>query len=178
VGNSGRRTAVIAVLACAILVAIVVATGGNLQGPSAPTPTPLANQTGVKGTVSVRAAKLHDTKWTFRYTVENTGSTPIAGFQINGPTANLYDIHSGTGWIPFGSGVCHGNFPGILIYWSIGPGHTATIPSGGSSTFTFRANTRGIVPAGYSLSYGSSRPYFGTVDTPHASTLPASGPCR
>lgn len=182
---STRRLIVVALIAAAILLALVVAMGGvTVTNPSSvPVITVLPSPKGVaitatpagqvKGTVSVSARRIGAGTWRFRYTVKDTGRLPIAGFQINGPTANLYHIVN-PGWIYFGSGVCGQKHPGLLIYWST---NAAAIKPGKSVTFGFDVKSRGSIRATYSISYGTSPPQFGAVRAPAASTIPAPGRC-
>ena len=183
------RLVAIALVAGAVLLALVIATGGASTGPSSssappvPTAAPAsptqAPATGpVKGTVQVQARHLRGSTWQFVYTVRNTGTVPIAGFQLNAPRSNLFNIRGKVDWTFFGGGVCGGPQPTVLIYWSTGAGPSKTIPPKGFGQFSFQVNTSGTGPVGYSLSYGTSTPLFGTVQGPRPSNLKAGGPCR
>jgi hypothetical protein len=192
--TSNRRLVVIAILAGAILLALIIATGGGFQSPQSspapagnpapannpPTtaPAPQAASGTIQGTVSVQTSHLSGHAWQFIYTVRDTGKDPIAGFQINGPIANLYDISRPSGWTVYGSGVCHGQNGGILVYWSVGPGNTNNINPGKSVRFGYKVNTTGTTRVVYSLSYQSDTPLFSSTTGPSASTLPASGSCK
>lgn len=112
----------------------------------------------------------------FQYTVHDTGSTPIAGFQINGPKANLFHL-AGPGWHPFGSGVCNGNNPNLLVYWSTTTGAANQISPGKTARFSFEVNTTGQIGATYAVSYSTSAAQFGHTQGPAGSTLPTTGPC-
>jgi hypothetical protein len=184
------RLVAVALVAGAILVALVIATGGGSAGPSgssappaAPTaapapPTQPAVAGAVKGTVRVQARHLHGSTWQFVYTVRNTGKVPIAGFQLNAARSNLFTIRGLTDWTFFGGGVCGGPQPTVLIYWSTGAVVGSTIAPNGSGQFSFQVNTSGPAPVGFSLSYQTATPFFGTVQGPRPSTLKASGPCK
>ncbi|MDQ2743571.1 MAG: hypothetical protein M3Z66_14940 [Chloroflexota bacterium] len=179
--SNPSRTIVIAVLAVALLFLVVVATdNGSGTLPSPPStlqPAPVPTEA-VAGLVSTRIHHLSHATWEYQYLVHNTGTTTIAGFQINGRRANLFDLAERPHWLPFGSGVCGGSPSGILIYWSIGPGSASIIPPGATGHFSFRVNTSGTVSLLYALSSGQFHPQFGTVSGPAPSLLPAMGPCR
>lgn len=188
---SARRLIVVALIAAALLLALVIAMGGTtLPSPtsgaittpptSAPAPTsaPQTQPAGaVKGTVTATAQHLSGHTWRFRYVVHNTGKVPIAGFEINTATSNLFNI-KGPAWNVFGSGVCKGNNPGLLVYWSTNSGATDHIAPDGTASFSFEVNTTGPTSAGYSLSYGTAAPQFGQTKVPEGSSLPATGPCK
>ncbi|GAC1511255.1 MAG: hypothetical protein NVS2B16_12430 [Chloroflexota bacterium] len=127
----------------------------------------------MRATVSVAVQRGRAHTYTFVYLVRNQGHLPIGGFQINGQAANLFHIHGPAGWNAFGAGVCKGNYPGVLIYWSTGVGG---IPSKQSQRFTFSVNTGGVMSRQYSLSQGQSV-LFAHALGPQPSTLPASGAC-
>ena len=186
-----QRLIVVAVLAGAILLALVLASGGgtSLPGsgssePTAAVPTAVIStataapaENPVQGLVTVSYKHLKGHTWRFLYTVRNTGKTAIAGFQLNGPRANLFHI-KGSGWNYFGSGVCGGNNPGLLIYWSTNSAAPDVIRQGQSRQFGFDVNAGTPVTSVYSLSYGTARPQFGKVQAPSGSSLNASGSCR
>ncbi|HZU12426.1 MAG TPA: hypothetical protein VFB58_06270 [Chloroflexota bacterium] len=183
---STRRLIVVALIAAAVLFGLVIAMGGvTITSPSSiavvtvlPTPKtapPTTQPTGqVKGRVTLSVQRLAAGTWRFRYTVHDTGTLPIAGFQVNGPTANLYHIVN-PGWIFFGSGVCGQKHPGLLIYWST---NSTPIEPGKAATFGFDVKTRGTIHAIYSVSYGTSAPEFGSTRGPAASSIPAAGSCH
>jgi hypothetical protein len=188
---STRRLIVVALVAAAILLALVIAMGGTtLPSPTAgaitspPTSAPSAAPTGgptqpsgaVKGTVTVSVRHVSRHTWHFIYAVRNAGKVPIAGFELNAASSNLFHI-KGPAWNVFGSGVCKGNNPGLLVYWSTTSGATNHISPGHSARFSFDVNTSGPISMAYSLSYGTSAPQFGQTKGPAGSTLPASGPC-
>jgi hypothetical protein len=169
-----------------MLAALIVATGGGFSssGGSAPaTASPAAAQptatsgSQIQGEVAVSAHHLQGDVWQFVYTVRNTGSEPIAGLQINAPRSNLYRVVRRPEWTDFGSGVCGGKYPGLLIYWSTGTTSTTTIAPHHAARFGFLVNTSGTMPVSYSLSWDSARPQFGTTTGPKASSLRASGAC-
>ncbi len=190
-GNN-RRLVAAALLAVALLFGLIVTTGGGIPGfgssntsPSsappvndatAPAVAPVSGQ--VNGDVTVKATHRGGTVWQFLYTIYNRGNTPIAGFQINGPTANLYHRVSRQGWSSFGSGVCGRRLPGILIYWSTTTSSPTVIAPKQRRQFGFTVKTSGVAPVGYSLSWGSAAPEFGNTRGPAASTLPTSGSCN
>lgn len=145
-------------------------------GPTAAPPTAAPASGSVKGSVSVTVRRLSGHTYQFRYTIRDTGSTPIAGFQINGPRANLFHL-VGPGWHAFGSGVCNGNNPNLLVYWSTNAAAGNQIPPGKSAHFGFEVNTTGQIGATYAISYGTAAAQFGHTQAPAASSLPASGPC-
>ncbi len=189
---NNRRLIAAALLAVALLLGLIVSTGGGIPGFSSsntspanappvndattPAATPVSGH--VNGDVTVKATHLGGTVWRFLYTIHNRGNTPIAGFQINGPTANLYHRVSRQGWSSFGSGVCGRRLPGMLIYWSTTTSSPTVIAPKQSSQFGFTVNTSGVVPVGYSLSWSSAAPEFGNTRGPAASTLPTSGSCN
>lgn len=189
---NNRRLIAAALLAVALLLGLIVSTGGGIPGFSSsntspanappvndattPAATPVSGH--VNGDVTVKATHLGGTVWRFLYTIHNRGNTPIAGFQINGPTANLYHRVSRQGWSSFGSGVCGRRLPGMLIYWSTTTSSPTVIAPKQSSRFGFTVNTSGVVPVGYSLSWSSAAPEFGNTRGPAASTLPTSGSCN
>ena len=189
---NNRRLIAAALLAVALLLGLIVSTGGGIPGfgssntsPANPPPvndatTPaVAPVSGhVNGDVTVKAAHLGGAVWRFLYTIHNRGNTPLAGFQINGPTANLYHRVGRQGWSSFGSGVCGRRLPGILIYWSTTTSSPTVIAPKQSGQFGFTVNTSGIAPVGYSLSWGSVAPEFGNTRGPAASTFPTSGSCN
>jgi len=137
--------------------------------PSGPTPAPA-----VKGDVVASIHALGSQRFAFVYTVHNRGNSVIAGFQINGSQANLYNVRGPSGWNPFGSGVCHGHYPGVLIYWSTGVGGIAPH---GSARFTFDAKSKGTASLSYSLSQRAGA-IFGHLRGPRPSSQAAPGTCR
>lgn len=178
-GTNGRTIAVI-VIACVLLLALVFATSGGLSSSSTPSAQPTsapAVTVPIKGSVSVRRRHLSGHTWEFSYTVHDTGTSPIAGFQINGQPANLFAVRAKPGWPVFGSGICHGKYPGVLVYWSTGAG-PGPIQPGKTGRFSFKVNTSGSLPLRYSLSFGANPPLFGTTEGPAPSSRRASGPCR
>lgn len=178
-GANGRTIAIIAV-ACILLIALVLATSGGLSTSSpspAPTTAPATVAAPITGVVSAQVRHLSGHTWEFRYTIRDTGTTPIAGFQINGQTANLFALAAKPAWPVFGAGICKGKYPGVLAYWSTGNG-AGPIQPGKSGHFSFRVNTSGTRSLRYSLSFGPSAPYFGSIEGPKPSSLRASGPCR
>lgn len=178
------RLIAIALIALALLAAMVWATGGGFEAGPPPTPqptalpTPTVNPVRVVGSVSGAAYHLSGHTWRFTYTVRDTGRVPIAGFQLNGPAANLGKIQGKMGWLAFGSGVCKQNYPGILVYWSINSASPSVIRPGRTGTFSFVAATNGTAQDGFSLSWGNAGPLFGKVIGPAQSTLPAPAPCK
>ena len=189
---NNRRLMAAALLAVALLLGLIVGTGGGIpgfgssntspvnappvNGATTPAAAPVSGH--VNSDVTVKATHLGGTVWRFLYTIHNRGSTPIAGFQINGPTANVFHRVSRQGWSSFGSGVCGRRLPGILIYWSTTTSSQTVIPPKQSGQFGFTVNTSAVAPVGYSLSWGSAAPEFGNTRGPAASTLPASGSCN
>jgi len=190
-GNN-RRLIAAASLAVALLFGLIVSTGGGIPGfgssntspangpPLNDTTTPAAAPASghVSGEVTVNATHLGGAVWQFLYTIHNRGNSPIGGFQINGPTANLFHRVGRQGWSSFGSGVCGRQLPGILIYWSTTTSSPTVIAPKQSGQFGFTVNTSGVSPVGYSLSWGSAAPEFGNTRGPAASTLPTSGSCN
>jgi hypothetical protein len=188
--SNSRRLIAVAVIAGAVLLALVIATGGSLSGPGgsgaapptivppavAPTAIPLGAGGTIKGAVTVSAHHLKRHTWRFIYTVRDTGKLPIGGFQLNAPTSNLFHIANYRGWNFYGSGICRGSPNGLLIYWStsatgtvIKPKHTAHLG--------FEVNTSGVGPGTYALSWGASAPQTGKTRVPIQSSLPTTGPC-
>lgn len=185
--GSHTRLIVILLVALTLLLALVVATGGGSSGSSNPPATiapivtspPLqisAQQ--VRGRVTVRVKRVGPQTWRFVYQVRNTGPIPIAGFQINSGASNLFHVREPSGWKAYGAGVCRGNYPGILMYWSTGASGLNTIPSNTTRRFSFSVRTTGTKVARYSLSWRSAQPKFGAVREPAPSSLPSSTPCR
>jgi hypothetical protein len=178
------RLAVIIAFAGLILVGLFFATGGNSSSSvntgSAPAgaPVPASATSHVQGDLSVAVTQLGGNAWRFIYTIKNTGDVPIAGLQINAPRSNLYQIVAAPTWAAYGSGVCGGKIPGVLIYWSTGAKGGELIHPKGSAQFGFTVNTAGATTSSYSLSYGTATPAFGTTQVPSASSLPAKGRCR
>jgi hypothetical protein len=129
----------------------------------------------VAGTVTVQARRLSGNTWHFRYVVQNTGTEPIAGFQLSAPRSNLFHVKTRSGWSFFGSGVCGGNPAGVLIYWST---NGNVIPPKKRGHFAFDVNTTGVTSVDYALSWGTAAPAFGKVQGPNPSSLPTSGACR
>jgi hypothetical protein len=105
------------------------------------------------------------------------GRTPLAGFELNAPPARLFTIRSQPRWDVFGSGVCGGKYPGLLVYWSATP-HEPAIAPGHSGTFSFKVNTAGAGSMLYAISYARSRPVYGRTNGPLPSALPPSESCR
>lgn len=187
---SGRRrlnTRLIAIvlLAGAVLVAVVIATGGtnstSSPGPTSGPATPVAQSTGpvlqIQGAVTVSVRHLAGHTWEFWYRVRNTGRVPLAGFEISSATANLFHIRGRSGWSYYGSGVCGGQHPGVLIYWSTSTASPRIVKPGHRAHFIFDVNTSGPTQVRYSLSWDSAAPQFGTVQGPAGSVLKASGKC-
>lgn len=178
-GTNARTIAVI-VIACLLLLALVLATSGGLSGSSTPTSGPASPPTvsiPIKGSVTTRVRRISRHVWEYRYTIHDTGTSPIGGFQINGQTANLYAVSASPRWPAFGSGICHGKYPGVLVYWSTGAG-AGPIQPGNSGHFSFKADTSGSRHLRYSLSFAANAPFFGTTEGPAPSSLRARGPCR
>lgn len=183
---SKRRLIVIAVLATAILLALVIAMGGTsiptpgaagaITSIPAPTVAPAVSMAPnpVRGVVTVTSTHLRGQTWRFRYTVRATGKTPIGGFQLNGNSANLFNI-VGPHWSFYGSGVCGQRHPGLLIYWSTS---TTPIQPRHAAHFGFDVNTTRVSSTSYSLSFGASAPQSGTTRAPAPSALRATGPCQ
>jgi hypothetical protein len=183
------------IIAAALLIAIVIGMGtvtfsspGNLSSvtvapalaPSAtggPAPTAPPARGAVKGAVTVSVTHLKGSTYRFTYTVHDTGKTPIAGFQINGPQANLFHLVN-SGWGVFGSGVCGGKHPDLLVYWSTSDAATNQIKPGKTRTFGFDVNTSGQIAGTYAVSYGTAAAQFGQTKRPAGSTLPTTGPCQ
>ena len=173
-----------------LLVALVIATGGGnifggsssnppqVQGPGTIQPTPVPARESVQGSVTAAAAHIKGRLWRFTYNIHNTGRTPIAGFQINGPRTNLSVITGRKGWAIFGAGVCGGRFPNMLVYWSTGPGSPTEIKAGETVTFSFDAATTGTARRLYSLSWSQAAAQFAQVTGPAESNLPAPGRCK
>lgn len=189
---SKRRLIAVAIVSVAILLAIVLLTGNQtLSSPSgAPqvtalpaTAAPTSASTSpasapVKGAVTVTVKHVKGHTWRFRYALHATGTTPVGGFQLTGPTAHLFRVSGPASWSYYGNGACGSKGPaGLLIYWSTN-GATAAVPPGKSATFSFEVNTSGPVTGSYALSYGTSSPQFGQTRTPAASNLAISGPCK
>jgi hypothetical protein len=176
-------------LAIAVLVAVVLATGGGIfgsgssgpstssQGPG-PTATAPSSRDVVQGRVSVSVKHLQATLWLFAYTIADTGKTPIGGFQINGPRANVFGATGRPGWAVFGGGVCKGNYPNMLVYWSTGSNIATEIKPGQTVAFHYEVNTTGTIKRLYSLSWDGATAQFGQIDGPAPSSLPPSGPCK
>lgn len=194
-GGINVRLIAIAVLAVAILVALIVATGGGFpsqSGGNAPAPAPPATPPAprpakatppaavpsgqIQGTVSEVTHRLGGHAWQFLYTVRNTGKVPIAGFQLNGLRVPLYHLTTRSGWGFFGTG-CGGNYPNVLIYWSTGSTSPSRIGRGQTAMFGFKAETASTTRLDYSLSFGQAHPAFGVTTGPAPSTLPAPGGC-
>ena len=178
------RLIAIALLAGAILLALVLATGGlQNSGSSAPAlvptsaqPTPVFSGE-VHGIVTVRSEHLAGQTWRFVYTVRNTGTVPVGGFELSSPPANLFHLTGRSGWSYYGSGVCGGQHPGLLVYWSTGASGRAALAPRQTARFGFSVNTSGVTQAGYALSWGAAHPLFGRINGPAPSSLPTSGPC-
>jgi hypothetical protein len=175
------------ILPLALLVVIALATGGGLFGSGSsssnpPVQPPAATATpprqAVRGQIAVAANHLHGSLWEFVYTVHDTGPTPIGGFQLNGPRANLFAATRRPGWAVFGGGVCAGNFQNMLVYWSTGANAATEIKPGQTVTFRYEVNTSGTASRLYSLSWGQASAQFGQINGPAPSSLPASGPCK
>lgn len=189
--NRNRRLLASLIIPAAILIGLLLATGqslfggGSSQPPPPPTvhipaaaPTATVATGAVQGVVTVDVRRLGGNTYRFMYTVHDIGTTPIAGFQVNGAAANLYAIAGPRGWTPFGSGVCGGRYPGVLIYWSTGSGSASVIRPRQTVRFAFSVNTAGASSHVYSLSFGQATPQFGMVQAPRPSTLPAPGSCQ
>jgi hypothetical protein len=184
---SRTRLIVIILVALALLLAFVVATGSGTSGSSNPPPTVAPIVTSppfqisaqqVRGKVTVRTMRAAAQSWRFTYYVRNTGPIPIAGFQINSNAADLFRVRQPRGWTAYGAGVCHGNYPGILIYWSTSASGLHTVPSNATRRFSFFVRTRGTKAVRYSLSWRSARPEFGKIVDPAPSSLPATARCN
>lgn len=183
-----RRLIAAIIIGAAILVAIILGTGTvTFSSPSGvasvtvpPVPTTAATTApaagAVKGEVRVSVQHLSGTTYHFAYTVRDTGSTPIAGFQINGSRANLFHVKS-PGWNAFGNGICNGKNAGLLVYWSTSSGAANQLNPGKSAQFSFDVNTTGPIKSTYALSYGTATATFGSTQGPAPSSLPTSGPC-
>ena len=183
------RLVAITLLAGAVLVALVLATGGGFQTSgssssnqpvatqSSSQPTAVASGT-VHGIVTASVKRLHGHTYQFRYTVRNTGSDTIAGFQVNSPKANLFLVAGKANWNVYGDGVCANTSTGVLVYWSTTSGSGNEIFPKHSATFTYEVNTTGVTSAHYSLSTGTASPAFGQTQAPKASTMRTSGPCK
>jgi len=183
-----RLIAVVAI-AAGILIAIVIGMGtvtfsspNNVPSVTAepaasPTAAPPAAAGSVKGSVTVSVHHLSGHTYRFLYTVRDTGKTPIAGFQINGNQANLFNV-KGPGWNVFGNGICNGSNAGLLVYWSTNSAAPNRINPGKSATFGFDVNTSGTIESTDALSYGTDNPMFSNVQAPKPSSLPAGGPCK
>ncbi len=184
---ANARWIIIPLLATATLVALFLATGGGGQGssPSAPAPAPPtavptktpAPAGQIRAAVTVKFRRLASHTWRFNYRIENIGTVPLAGFELSGPTANLFHISGRPGWAYYGSGVCGQKHPGVLIYWSTGATSGRTIPPRHIAHFRFTVNTTGTAPVRYSLSWGSASPLFGMIPGPAPSSMPTTGPC-
>jgi hypothetical protein len=160
-----------------ILIAVFVAVGGKLLGTSSSNGTSTPSSSGaVKGKMTVNTTHHGDT-WTFRYIIHNTGNVPIAGFQLNGPKSNLYDVSTRRLWNSFGSGICQRRLAGILIYWSTGLSSSSVVQPGDSITLSFKTRTHGTVRDSFSLSWDGAKPLFGKVLAPAASNLHVTQVC-
>ncbi|HEX8918932.1 MAG TPA: hypothetical protein VF898_10550 [Chloroflexota bacterium] len=181
------RLIIVALLAVGLLVALVLATGGGFPNPntvltstpapeaaSSPTPSPTQH---IAGKVTVVVRHRAGNTWQFLYTVRNTGSTPIAGFELSAPRSNLSAVTVPTGWAVYGSGVCGGRHGGILAYWSTATASPTAIGPGAKMTFGFTVRTKALGSVLYSLSSGAATPLFGNIQGPAPSTLPARGSC-
>jgi hypothetical protein len=181
------RWIVIPLLAGAILIGLFLATGGGGQSSSssAPAPTPTTAPTTlppaptgqIQALMSVRIRHVTAHTWSFNYRIQNTGRLPVAGFELNGPQANLFHIQGRASWAFYGSGVCKQQHPGVLIYWSVGAASLRTIPPKHIAHFKFTVNTTGTAPLRYSVSWGSATPLFGVIAGPAPSSMPTTGPC-
>lgn len=172
-------------IALVLLLLMLWATGGGFQSaPPPPTPQPTAlpttnvNPIHVSGHVTASAAHVAGSTWRFIYTVRDNGTSPIAGFQLNGPIAHLGAVHGPRGWLAFGGGICQQKYPGILAYWSVNSASARVIHPGQSAVFSFLAATPGTGQDGYSLSWGNAAPQFGKIVGPAESTLPAPAACK
>jgi len=185
--SGNPRLIAIALLAGLILLALVIATGGGFSSPASSPPPPPAAPVAqaptvpagghMRGTVTLSVHHLNGRTWRFQYTVRNTGTVPIAGFEINAPRSNLFHITGEGGWGYYGEGVCAGHYPGVLIYWSTGVTGPSLIEPKGTGHFGFDVNMTGSASASYSLSW-TSFAIFGTTPAPTGSSLAASAPCR
>jgi hypothetical protein len=180
-----------ALLPAVLLIVLVLATGtGDLfggggssappsgSGTSGAPPPPSGTKEAVHGQVSVAAIHLSGHLWRFTYTIHDVGKTPIGGFQLNGPSANLSLVNGRAGWAIFGAGVCHGKFPNMLVYWSTGPGSATEIKPSDTVRFSFEVNTMGTSKRLYSLSWGQAGAQFAEITGPAPSNFPASGRCK
>jgi hypothetical protein len=188
---SKRRLIAVAIISVAILLVIVLLTGNQtLSSPAgapqitaipptaAATSAPSTPSGPVKGSLTVAVKHLKGHTWRFRYTLRATGTTPVGGFQLTGPTAHLFRVTGPAAWSYYGNGACNSTGPtGLLIYWSTN-GATAAINPGRSATFGFEVNTSGTVSGSYALSYGTSSPQFGQIRAPAGSNLAITGPCK
>ncbi len=168
-------------LALAVLIAIILATGGSsFFGNGAPSigATPTVPPERVTGIVSAQVRHLSGHLWQFTYTVHNQGRTPIAGFQLNGMRANLFALIGPHSWSVFGNGVCGGKYPHLLVYWSTASQSPSVLHAGSTTQFGYRVNTTGTQQISYSLSWSHLPASFGSVPGPVHSSLPASRPCR
>ncbi|HEX6508873.1 MAG TPA: hypothetical protein VF221_14695 [Chloroflexota bacterium] len=187
--GSNRRFVSVIVLALAVLVGLALAAGASLPGLGAsstspsPTPTPTAisatptSGPKVQGTVSSAVRRIGAQTLEFTYIVRDTGSMPIAGFQIYGDIANLFDVRGMPGWTFFGSGVCGQQHGSVLIFWSTASQSQSVIHKDQTGRFSFRVNTTGQTTSKYALSWAQATPLFGTIPGPRASTMKAGGPC-
>ena len=107
--DTRRRAVVVVILAVLVLLGLALATGTNpfaglsspsqAPAPTAPPPVPTeGNDVKLRGRVTVRVKRLNPTTWLFAYTLRNAGTAPIAGFQLNGPTANLFHVRANPAW--------------------------------------------------------------------------------
>jgi hypothetical protein len=174
------------VMPVVIIIGLLIATGNPFSSGNSEPATPSGTGQGgavspasptVQGEVVAKVEHLHGNLWQFLYTVRNTGKTPIAGLQINGPRANLFDVTARRGWGVFGAGICGGKYPDVLTYWSTG-GSGAVIHPNQSAVFGFKVRTSGSLPRLYALSGGQASPQFGRFLGPAASNLPADGACK
>ncbi|MGI8825707.1 MAG: hypothetical protein ACR2JC_08685 [Chloroflexota bacterium] len=180
--TSNRRLIAVGLAAAAILIALVLATGGGFSGSnspqtsptSPPAPTSARTAQDVSGVVSVQVRHVTQHGYSFVYIVDNRGRVPIAGFQINGGRANLFHVRGPRAWNAFGAGVCGGRYPNVLVYWSTG---SSPLMPGHSAKFSFLVNTGGVSPLLYSLSQGQSV-LFGHARGPRPSSLPSLGRCN
>jgi hypothetical protein len=174
-----KRLIAILFLALAIVLAVYVAsTSTGSSSPSTGAIPTRSSPVSIRGLVSVKVKHLRKHIWRFAYTIRNTGTAPIDGFQINALRSNLFHVTNRFGWGLYGSGICRGNHDGVLVYWSTSTSGTDAVLPKRSAKFAFSVNTRSVKQAGYSLSGGSAAPIFGKVAAPARSSMPTTGPCH
>ena len=177
--NKGVHRAIwVALVALVIVIGIFVAGGGKLPGSGSKNATTTPSSHGViHGKLTAKAVHLRGDIWAFNYKILNTGTVPIAGFQLNGPKSNLYAVTSRKLWNSFGSGICQRRLAGILVYWSTGLSSSSVVQPGDTITLSFKTRTHGTHKDVYSLSWDGASPQFGKVLAPAASSLPVTQVC-